>query len=323
MILKQTKPEKEGDKMEAGMKKESMKIVPPGKKRCVWMEAGVVSYKLCDNNFDCPTCAYDQAMQTKIARQKAEAPVDIPDAAADTFVGTWVEKMMQLPASQRKCRYMITGEVGRKLCPNAYECGSCSFDQMMQRRLQAEPRPIRKQSHAGGFAIPEGIYLHEGHMWARPEYGGRVRVGLDDFAQRLLGEVDSIGLPDVGKEIRQGKAVIQVKWNGDTARILSPVDGVVTFVNRQVTKDQGILNRSPYEEGWLFVIEPIKLKKNLKGLFYDEEIVDFMDKESETLLSMANEGMRLSADGGVSVDDVFKELEGENRARFVKTFFRT
>ena len=37
-------------------KKESFKIVPPGRKKCVWMEAGVVSYKLCDNNFDCPTC---------------------------------------------------------------------------------------------------------------------------------------------------------------------------------------------------------------------------------------------------------------------------
>ena len=47
------------------LREESMKIVPPGKKRCVWMEAGVVSYKLCDNNYDCSTCVYDHAMQTK------------------------------------------------------------------------------------------------------------------------------------------------------------------------------------------------------------------------------------------------------------------
>ena len=53
--------------------KESMKIVPAGKKKCVWMEAGVVSYKLCDNNYDCPTCAYDHAMQLKVARQKEDA----------------------------------------------------------------------------------------------------------------------------------------------------------------------------------------------------------------------------------------------------------
>ncbi|MBT4365761.1 MAG: hypothetical protein HOD17_14875, partial [Desulfobacteraceae bacterium] len=50
--------------------RESMKIVPPGKKKCVWMEAGVVSYKLCDNNFDCTTCSYDHGMDAKVARQK-------------------------------------------------------------------------------------------------------------------------------------------------------------------------------------------------------------------------------------------------------------
>jgi len=109
-------------------KRESMKIVPPGKKKCVWMEAGVVSYKLCDNNYDCSTCVYDHAMQVKVARQKESAVVATSvETPADKFTATWVDKMMQLPASQRKCRYMITGEVARKICPNAYECGSCSF----------------------------------------------------------------------------------------------------------------------------------------------------------------------------------------------------
>ena len=59
--------------MGAKEKRESMRIVPPGKKKCVWMEAGVVSYKLCDNNYDCPTCVYDQGMQLKVARQKEAA----------------------------------------------------------------------------------------------------------------------------------------------------------------------------------------------------------------------------------------------------------
>ena len=70
------------------MKIESMKIVPPGKKKCVWMEAGVVSYKLCDNNFDCTTCVYDQGMQTKIERKRALAPVDSLDRATEKFTET-------------------------------------------------------------------------------------------------------------------------------------------------------------------------------------------------------------------------------------------
>ena len=73
----------------------------------------------------------------------------------------------------------------------------------------------------------------------------------------------------------------------------------------------------------LFRSEPSKLKKNLKGLFYDEEVIDFINQEGEKLFSLANEGMQLSADGGTTVDDVFKELQGEGWAKLVKTFLRT
>ena len=133
--------------MTKALRKESMKIVPPGKKRCVWMEAGVVSYKLCDNNFDCPTCVYDHAMQTKVARQKESMEIKPVGAPPEKFTATWVDKMMMLPATSRKCRYMITGEIGRKICPNAYECGTCSFDRMMQQRLQV-------RAAAGGDSEP-------------------------------------------------------------------------------------------------------------------------------------------------------------------------
>ncbi len=65
--------------------KESFKIVPPGRKKCVWMEAGVVSYKLCDNNFDCPTCTYDQAMQTKVAREREKSMERLLRRRTDRF----------------------------------------------------------------------------------------------------------------------------------------------------------------------------------------------------------------------------------------------
>lgn len=95
------------------------------KRKCIWMETGIVSRKFCDNDFDCQTCAYDDAMQIKISRHSTK----------EEFNQTWVEKMMALPASRRKCRYMLIGELPRKICPNAYECYNCSFDQMMQDRI--------------------------------------------------------------------------------------------------------------------------------------------------------------------------------------------
>ncbi|HOP46348.1 MAG TPA: glycine cleavage system protein H [Desulfobacteraceae bacterium] len=305
-------------------KNASMKIVPPGKKKCVWMEAGVVSYKLCDNNYDCSTCVYDQAMQVKVSRQKESFDSTKVDSTAEKFNETWVDKMMLLPSSQRKCRYMITGEVGRKICPNAYECGNCSFDQMMQERLQAEPHPLKaEETRVESFRLPDDIYYHEGHTWARPEYGGRVRVGLDDFAQKLLGRLSRIETPNIGTEVKQGIASFQVRRNSEMVQVLSPVDGIVTHINHRLLDHPELVNESPYEKAWLFIVEPTKLKKNLKGLYYGEEAYKYINDEKERLFSMAHKDMDIAADGGISVEDIFGELENENWAEFVKKFLKT
>lgn len=309
--------------MKATKKRESMRIVPAGKKKCVWMEAGVVSYKLCDNNFDCSTCLYDHGMQDKVARHKAAAVMQVVPAAPDKFNETWVEKMMQLPANRRKCRYMITEEVGRKICPSAYECGTCSFDQMMQERMQVEILPVHARTQESGFELAEDFYYHEGHTWAKPEYGGRVRVGLDDFAQKLIGKLGRIELPNIGQEVKQGEVGFQVRRNREAAKVLSPMDGIVAHVNYKLQNQPDLTNESPYEKGWLFTIEPTRLRKNLKGLYYGQEAHNFINEEREKLFAMANEDFRVAADGGVSVEDISQELEGKNWTKFIKTFLKT
>jgi len=311
--------------MTVSVNRESMKIIPPGKKKCVWMEAGVVSYKLCDNNYDCSTCVYDQGMQLKIARQKEASTTHAvePSVEKERITATWVEKMMQLPASQRKCRYMISGEVDRKICPNSYECGKCSFDQMMQERMQAQVLPIRARSVVGGFDLAEGVYYHEGHTWARPEHGGRVRVGIDDFGQKLLGKSAKIELPGIGHEVKQGKPGFAVRRNGETARVLSPVDGIVSHVNHELIEHPDLLNESPYEKGWFFIVEPTKLRKNLKALYYGEEAQHFIQEEREKLLLMAQDDLKFAADGGDSVEEIFSEFKDARWSKLVKVFLRT
>ena len=301
--------------------KKSLKIIPLGKKKCVWMESGVISYKLCDNNYDCPTCAYDHAMQVKIVRHK-EIEIDTHiEVTNKKITSTWIDKMMILPANKRKCRYMITGEVNRKLCPNAYECGTCSFDQMMQERFQLEPVPACIKEVAG-FKMADGYYYHEGHTWARPEYGGRVRVGLDDFAQKLTGSISDLELPDIGTRIKQGETGFKIINNGHKSEALAPVDGIITFINKKLIENSSLVNESPYEEGWLFIIEPTKLQKNLKILHFSEDAHKFLNEEKEHLFLMANEDMMIAADGGISVDNLQKEIGTENWIKLIQTFLR-
>ena len=70
-------------------------------------------------------------------------------------------------------------------------------------------------------------------------------------------------------------------------------------------------------------MEPTKLKKNLKGLYFGDEARDFVAEEKERLFAMANEDLKLAADGGDSVDDIFAELEGDNWTKLAKTFLRS
>jgi hypothetical protein len=61
----------------------------------------------------------------------------------------------------------------------------------------------------------------------------------------------------------------------------------------------------------------------LKELFYGQEAHNFIHDENEKLFAMANEDLRIAADGGGSVEDISQELEGEKWSKFVKTFLKT
>jgi hypothetical protein len=105
--------------------------------------------------------------------------------------------------------------------------------------------------------------------------------------------------------------------------VLSPVDGIIAHINTKLIEDPTIMNQSPYEEGWLFIVEPTKLRKNLKGLYYGEEARKFIDEEREKLFSLANQDLKVAADGGLSVDEIAKELKEVKWGKFVRTFLRT
>ena len=75
--------------------------------------------------------------------------------------------------------------------------------------------------------FPEGVYLHRGHTWAALEAGNLLRVGIDDFAQRLIGTPTELSLPSPGQHLEQGENGWQVRVDGQTVDLLSPVQGEV------------------------------------------------------------------------------------------------
>jgi len=309
--------------------KTRLRVVPPGKNKCIWMEAGIASYRLCIYDFDCPSCEFDQAMQLKLSRQREAqrlAPVTLEAPQEEKpLTESWKEKFLALPASQRKCRYMINGTVSYKICPSSYECGSCPYDQMMQAKIEPKIARAEEIPLVAGFKLPEEIYLHEGHTWARPEHAGRIRVGLDDFAQRLIGGVSGLSLPSLGQMVKQGEVALSVRRNGNRLNVLSPIDGIVSHINYEVLENPTTVNRDPYDNGWIFIVEPTKFRGNIKKLRRGKGAKEWMMDEMERLFERAKTeiGMVVSAEGGPAVDDIVAELGEDKWLDFVKEFFRT
>ncbi len=105
------------------------------------------------------------------------------------------------------------------------------------------------------FRVPQGLFYHQGHSWLRPGPGPAGVVGLDDFAQKLVGRVDSLELPPVGTTLAQGAKGWSLVVDSVPIPMLSPVDGEVVEVNRDLEQSPETVNQSPHEAGWIAVIQ--------------------------------------------------------------------
>ena len=102
--------------------------------------------------------------------------------------------------------------------------------------------------------VPEELSYTKEHEWARTE-GGRVVVGITDYAQDQLGDVVFVGLPEVGAEVAAGEPCGEVESTKSVSDIYSPVGGKVTERNAELEKNPELINSDPYGQGWLFAVE--------------------------------------------------------------------
>jgi DNA-binding response OmpR family regulator len=93
-------------------------------KYCVWMSLGMVSYRVCTNDYNCVSCEFDQEMQEKIA------------AGGGSELEEALERFKGLPGNQRLCRYALKGYVSHRLCTRLFQCATCEFGQTMDDALQ-------------------------------------------------------------------------------------------------------------------------------------------------------------------------------------------
>jgi len=144
-----------------------------------------------------------------------------------------------------------------------------------------------------GFNMPDELYYHSEHSWARLEEEGKVRVGMTDFFQQQAGNVAYVDLPDEGDVVGQGEVCGKIQTRKWIGKLVAPVGGEIVEVNEKVNDDNTLINKDPYGKGWILVIEASNLEKDLDNLIHGDKVAEWIRSEikrAEELKAKGQEG---------------------------------
>ena len=168
-----------------------------------------------------------------------------------------------------------------------------------QDRIQKQLKPRVHITHFaeekvkfGEFAIPGGVFISEGHTWAAVAQDGSVKVGIDDFAKKLIGNIDDIEFPNLGMTVSKGQPLFTIKQGNKTVKFNSPISGIVAKLNHELKDDLHSLNYSVYEKNWICTIDAEKLDVELPQLKIGKNAVEFYQSEIEKFIKEMKEVLK-------------------------------
>jgi len=190
--------------------------------------------------------------------------------------------------------------------------------------LAAAAMPATEPAWVAGYQMPEALYYHRGHTWARPLDADTVLIGVDDFARRLIGPAATVKAPSRGDWVHQGARAFAMKVDGRMAGLVSPVEGEVVEVNRDLAERPGLASEDPYGRGWVLKVKAPNLANNLRNLLSGRLARKWMEdsREALELRLMAFSGSVLQ-DGGEPASDLSQHLPKADWERLAHEFLLT
>lgn len=149
----------------------------------------------------------------------------------------------------------------------------------LQPRIHVTGTPEPGAMPEGEFAIPGGALVSEGHCWAALAEDGTAKVGLDDFARKAIGQIESIEFPDTGKKVKAGEPLFTVVQGQRRINFHAPISGTVVMTNAQLAANAGAIEDFAYGGNWVCVIEGDDLDAELGTLKIGKAAVAFFQEE--------------------------------------------
>jgi glycine cleavage system H lipoate-binding protein len=133
----------------------------------------------------------------------------------------------------------------------------------------------------GEFSIPGGVFIAKNHTWFSINQEGITKIGIDDFAKKLIGKIDSIELPNLGMKIKAGQPLFTVKQGGRNVTFKSPITGKVSQVNTVLLRNLVALEMTPYERNWICALDTDKIDDEIKGMCIGKSAVALFQNDIE------------------------------------------
>lgn len=192
-------------------------------------------------------------------------------------------------------------------------------------KLPATPRPNRPW---GLDEIPDNVFLSKGHVWLRREPAGTVTVGVDPMLVSLLGGVEHAYTLEEGDEVKSGGPLAMLRRGSRALKIRSPVTGRITEINDRTHDAPETVANEPFNDGWIYRIEPESLYDSLHETFVGNDAATFLRREVVRLRDLLEEAtslhdspVALAADGGLPVDNLADHIDDQAWEELISKFF--
>lgn len=175
------------------------------------------------------------------------------------------------------------------------------------------------------FNVPAGIFISPAHTWVSVELNGLARIGIDDFTQKVLGKIESVGLPNLGQKIKKGDPLFLIQQGTQKISFPTPISGKVVAVNSELNEWIEYMNMKPYELGWTCCVEPSNLNQDLHSLKIGADTVSWYEKEidkyHETVKKISRNKQEAKAEGEVKPEQLSQEIWLSFSNSFLQTSF--
>jgi len=245
-------------------------IWPENELPCIWMEAGIVDYKLCDRKLECENCPFDAIMKSGGTNSTSEDQVQ-----------------NQSPS--------MSASKSLKAAPRE---SAASF-----------PLPLSCWHGLGMFNFDSDAYYGRQFWYVKSLAPKRALLGLTDIGVKLLPRIKEIIMQKSGGPMKQGQTFCWLISDDGTICLLSPIDGKISLGNQQLHEEWNRIPRQSNRNSWLVEFYSEKLAEDLSGWRQGPEAMDFLEAQQTGVINTFDSALSSNTEElGLTIQDGGRRL---------------